>query len=33
MPQPDAVLLDFYDTLVWSDRWGWQERLAGELGV
>jgi len=33
MAQPDAVLLDLYDTLVWSDWWGWQERLAGELGV
>lgn len=33
MPAPDAVLLDLYDTLVWSDWWGWQERLAGELGV
>jgi len=33
MPLPDAVLLDLYDTLVWSDWWGWQERLAGELGV
>jgi putative hydrolase of the HAD superfamily len=33
MPQPDAVLLDLYDTLVWSDWWGWQERLAVELGV
>ena len=33
MPEPDAVLLDLYDTLVWSDWWGWQERLAGELGV
>ncbi|MEO8477773.1 MAG: HAD-IA family hydrolase [Actinomycetota bacterium] len=33
MSQPDAVLLDLYDTLVWSDWWGWQERLAGELGV
>ena len=33
MPQPDAVLLDLYDTLVWSDWWGWQETLAGELGV
>jgi putative hydrolase of the HAD superfamily len=33
MAQPDAVLLDLYDTLVWSDWWGWQERLAGELGI
>jgi putative hydrolase of the HAD superfamily len=33
MPESDAVLLDLYDTLVWSDWWGWQERLAGELGV
>jgi putative hydrolase of the HAD superfamily len=33
MPPPDAVLLDLYDTLVWSDWWGWQETLAGELGV
>jgi putative hydrolase of the HAD superfamily len=33
MPEPDAVLLDLYDTLVWSDWWGWQERLAGALGV
>jgi putative hydrolase of the HAD superfamily len=33
MPQPEAVLLDLYDTLVWSDWWGWQERLAVELGV
>jgi len=33
MSQPDAVLLDLYDTLVWSDWWGWQETLAAELGV
>jgi putative hydrolase of the HAD superfamily len=33
MAQPDAVLLDLYDTLVWSDWWGWQERLADELGI
>lgn len=33
MSQPDAVLLDLYDTLVSSDWWGWQERLARELGI
>ena len=29
----DAVLLDLYDTLVWSDWHSWQGRLAGRLGV
>ena len=29
----DAVLLDLYDTLVWSDWYGWQDRLADRLGV
>ncbi|MDH4111452.1 MAG: HAD-IA family hydrolase [Actinomycetota bacterium] len=29
----DAVLLDLYDTLVWSDWYGWQRRLAGVLGI
>jgi putative hydrolase of the HAD superfamily len=33
MPSPRAVLLDLYDTLVWSDWWGWQEQLASTLGV
>jgi putative hydrolase of the HAD superfamily len=33
MSEPDAVLIDLYDTLVWSNWWGWQERLAGELGI
>jgi putative hydrolase of the HAD superfamily len=29
----DAVLLDLYDTLVWSDWYGWQDRLADLLGL
>lgn len=29
----DAVLLDLYDTLVWSDWSSWQGRLADRLGV
>lgn len=29
----DAVLLDLYDTLVWSDWYAWQGRLADRLGV
>jgi putative hydrolase of the HAD superfamily len=29
----DAVLLDLYDTLVWSDWYGWQGRLADRLGI
>ena len=29
----DAVLLDLYDTLVWSDWHSWQGRLADRLGV
>ena len=29
----DAVLLDLYDTLVWSDWYSWQGRLADHLGV
>lgn len=34
MPQPyDAVLLDLYDTVAWSDWRAWQARLAGELGL
>ena len=30
---PDAVLIDLYDTLVWSDWPRWQRALAGRLGV
>src|SRR5215211_5420641 len=33
MPPFRAVLLDLYDTLVWSDWWGWQEQVAGLLNV
>ena len=29
----DAVLLDLYDTLAWSDWYGWQGRLADLLGI
>jgi putative hydrolase of the HAD superfamily len=29
----DAVLLDLYDTLVWSNWYGWQGRLADRLGI
>ena len=29
----DAVLLDLYDTLVWSDWFSWQGRVADHLGV
>lgn len=29
----DAVLLDLYDTLVWSDWHSWQRRLANRLGI
>jgi putative hydrolase of the HAD superfamily len=29
----DAVLLDLYDTLVWSDWLAWQRKLAERLGV
>jgi putative hydrolase of the HAD superfamily len=29
----EAVLLDLYDTLVWSDWRGWQHRFASRLGV
>jgi len=29
----DAVLLDLYDTLVWSDWHAWQDRLADRLGI
>lgn len=29
----DAVLLDLYDTLVWSDWHSWQGRLADHLGI
>ncbi|HVF08648.1 MAG TPA: HAD-IA family hydrolase [Actinomycetota bacterium] len=29
----DAVLLDLYDTLVWSDWFSWQGRLADRLGI
>lgn len=29
----DAVLLDLYDTLVWSDWHSWQRRLADRLGI
>ena len=29
----DAVLLDLYDTLVWSDWYAWQGRVADHLGV
>jgi putative hydrolase of the HAD superfamily len=29
----DAVLLDLYDTLVWSDWFAWQGRLADRLGI
>ena len=29
----DAVLLDLYDTLVWSDWYSWQGRVADRLGV
>ncbi|HEX7246861.1 MAG TPA: HAD-IA family hydrolase [Actinomycetota bacterium] len=29
----DAVLLDLYDTLVWSDWYSWQGRLAERVGV
>jgi len=29
----DAVLLDLYDTLVWSDWYAWQGRLADRLGI
>lgn len=29
----DAVLLDLYDTLVWSDWHAWQGRLAAHLGI
>ena len=29
----DAVLLDLYDTLVWSDWYAWQGRVANLLGV
>lgn len=29
----DAVLLDLYDTLVWSDWHSWQGRLADRLGI
>jgi putative hydrolase of the HAD superfamily len=29
----DAVLLDLYDTLVWSDWYAWQGRLADRLGL
>jgi putative hydrolase of the HAD superfamily len=29
----DAVLIDLYDTLVWSDWFSWQGRLAERLGV
>jgi putative hydrolase of the HAD superfamily len=29
----DAVLLDLYDTLVWSDWHAWQGRLADRLGI
>ncbi len=30
---PDAVLIDLYDTLVWSDWARWQRALAARLGV
>ena len=34
MPEPyDAVLLDLYDTIAWSDWRAWQERLALELDI
>jgi len=29
----EAVLLDLYDTLVWSDWYAWQGRLADRLGI
>ncbi len=29
----DAVLLDLYDTLVWSDWYAWQGHLADRLGI
>jgi putative hydrolase of the HAD superfamily len=29
----DAVLLDLYDTLVWSDWYAWQGRIADRLGI
>ncbi|MEZ0235071.1 MAG: HAD family hydrolase [Actinomycetota bacterium] len=29
----DAVLLDLYDTLVWSDWYSWQGKVADHLGV
>ena len=33
MPTYDAVLLDLYDTLVWSDWLAWQHTLAERLGI
>ena len=33
MPTYDAVLLDLYDTLVWSDWLAWQRKLSERLGV
>jgi len=34
MPEPyDAVLLDLYDTVAWSEWQAWQLRLAEELGI
>jgi HAD superfamily hydrolase (TIGR01509 family) len=33
MPAYDAVLLDLYDTLVWSDWRSWQRRVAERIGV
>jgi putative hydrolase of the HAD superfamily len=33
VPTYDAVLLDLYDTLVWSDWLAWQHTLAERLGI
>jgi putative hydrolase of the HAD superfamily len=33
VPAYDAVLLDLYDTLVWSDWRSWQHRVAERIGV
>ena len=34
MPEPyDAVLLDLYDTIAWSEWGAWQQRLAEELSI
>ena len=33
MPTYDAVLLDLYDTLVWSDWLAWQHAMAERLGI